>query len=151
MYRFITCFGIGYKYSILKIEPVTVLTRDELEAKEGSSDIEAFASPAQESTTIVVLFLFLVLVDPYAHQTQRTCKASKSIFLICLICKTDRSALWVRIPRPKIEELAFQAQGEGIFSFAEIPVRIFPSIFVSQSLGSVHSLSFCFDFTSNCI
>ena len=83
-----------------------------------------YGSPLDNDTTIVVLFLFLVLVDPCAHQTQRTCKASKSIFLICLICKTDRSALWVRIPRPKIEELALQAQGEGIFSFAEIPVRV---------------------------
>ena len=30
----------------------------------------------------------------------------------------------VRIPHPKIEELALQAQGEGIFSFAEIPVLL---------------------------
>ena len=29
---------------------------------------------------------------------------------------------WVRIPRPKIGKLAWQAQGEGIFAAGEIPV-----------------------------
>ena len=30
----------------------------------------------------------------------------------------------VRIPRPKIGKLAFQAQGEGIFANGEIPVQV---------------------------
>ena len=31
---------------------------------------------------------------------------------------------WVRIPHPKIDKLACQAQGEGIFTAGEIPVDI---------------------------
>ncbi len=60
-----------------------------------------YGSPPTESTTEVVLFLFLSVVDPYAHQTQRTCKVSKSIFLICLICKSN-SALRVRKIAPPL-------------------------------------------------
>ena len=44
-------------------------------------------------------------------------------FLICSTAlKTVRSkATGVRIPHPKIEELALQAQGVGIFTFGEYP------------------------------
>ena len=34
---------------------------------------------------------------------------------------TRRRSRWVRIPQPEIGKLACQAQGAGIFSFAEIP------------------------------
>ena len=55
---------------------------------------------------------------------------------------------WVRIPRPKIEELALQAQGVGIFAHSEYPSsaakkrtkRMLRSFFI-QSEGLVCNLT----------
>ena len=56
-----------------KNELVTVPTSEEFDAIEKSSDIEAFASPPQKSTTKVVLFFFCG-GGPYTHRTQRASK-----------------------------------------------------------------------------
>ena len=38
---------------------------------------------------------------------------------------------WVRIPRPKIDKLACQAQGEGIFARGEIPRNVVQRVIYS--------------------
>ena len=51
-----------------KNEPITVPTTDELDEVEKNSDTEAFASPAQERTTIVVFFSFFCAVcEGHSH------------------------------------------------------------------------------------
>ena len=50
---------LGLKFTAIRLSPRKSALLNELDEVEKISDTEAFASSAQESTTIVVLFLFL--------------------------------------------------------------------------------------------
>ena len=94
-----------------KNEPVTVPTSDELEAIEGSSDIEAFASPTTRKHHNRGAFLFLVVGDPYDFEPTRATAKHCLYFLYFKIRSFLFRANWVRVtasPSP-----AESSQGEA--------------------------------------